>query len=116
AQAPEVEALAAALAEKYKDSKLGTPNALAKKLTPLDGMEREEARKKLLAVTGGDNATAERLLPFYGIIRRDLRGLPVVIMPGELYVTESPLRKNTGTHYTPRSLAEQIVEGALEPL
>src|SRR5690606_24629234 len=83
---------------------------------PAGGMDREEARKKLLAVTGGDSATAERLLPFYGIIRADLRGLPVVIMPGELYVTESPLRKNTGTHYTPRSLAEEIVEGALEPL
>ena len=46
---------------------------------------------------------AERLLPFYGIIRADLRGLPVVILPGALYVTESALRKNTGTHYTPRS-------------
>src|SRR5690606_19398155 len=116
AQAPDLEALAATLAEQYRDSKLGTPKALAKKLAPLEGMDREEARKKLLAVTGGDSATAERLLPFYGIIRADLRGLPVVIMPGELYVTESPLRKNTGTHYTPRSLAEQIVEGALEPL
>ena len=33
-----------------------------------------------------------------------------------LFVTESPLRKNTGTHYTPRFLAEEVVEGALEPL
>ena len=79
-------------------------------------MEREEARKKLLAVTGGDYQLAERLLPFVGIIRNDLRGLPVVILPGALYVTESALRKNTGTHYTPRFLAEEVVEGALEPL
>ena len=35
---------------------------------------------------------------------------------GTLYVTESPLRRFTGTHYTPRFLAEQVVEGALEPL
>jgi hypothetical protein len=40
----------------------------------------------------------------------------VVILAGALYVTESKLRRNSGTHYTPRFLAEQVVEGALEPL
>src|SRR5690606_4284133 len=109
-------ALGALLAEKYKDSKIGSAAALAKKLIPLEGTEREEARKKLLAVTGGDYRWAEQLLPFVGIIREDLRGLPLVILPGALYVTESALRRNTGTHYTPRFLAEQVVEGALEPL
>src|SRR5262249_15444304 len=43
-------------------------------------------------------------------------GLPVVIRNGALYVTESKLRRNTGTHYTPRFLAEQVANGALEPL
>ena len=33
-----------------------------------------------------------------------------------MYVTQSPLRRFTGTHYTPRDLAERVVEGALEPL
>ncbi|MEV4621205.1 type IIL restriction-modification enzyme MmeI [Asanoa sp. NPDC049573] len=108
--------LAKALAEKYKDSNIGSVAALTKKLAPLDGVEREEARKKLLAVTGGDFPLSERLLPFIGIVREDLRGLPVVILPGALYVTESALRRNTGTHYTPRFLAEEVVEGALEPL
>ncbi|WP_307827685.1 Eco57I restriction-modification methylase domain-containing protein [Planomonospora sp. ID82291] len=75
-----------------------------------------EATRRLLAVTGGDADLARRLLPFFGVIREDLQGLPVVILPGALYVTESPLRKNTGTHYTPRDLAEKVVEGALEPL
>jgi hypothetical protein len=56
------------------------------------------------------------LVPFAGILRTDLRGLPMVFMQDSLYVTESRLRKNTGTHYTPRFLAEQVVEGALEPL
>src|SRR5690606_30350103 len=50
------------------------------------------------------------------IIRADLRGLPMVILPGALYVTESRLRKNTGTYYTPRELAEEVAVGALEPL
>src|SRR5690606_34218739 len=88
----------------------------AKRLATMEATEQEEARKKLLAVTGGNYPLAERLLPFGGIIREDLRGLPVVILPGALYVTESALRRNTGTHYTPRFLAEQVVEGALEPL
>ncbi|MET7373439.1 Eco57I restriction-modification methylase domain-containing protein [Micromonospora arida] len=112
----DVPELAKALAEKYKDSKIGSVAALTKKLGPLDGVEREEARKRLLAVTGGDYPLSERLLPFAGVIRDDLRGLPVVILPGALFVTESALRRNTGTHYTPRKLAEEVVAGALEPL
>ncbi|RZU75501.1 hypothetical protein EV384_4045 [Micromonospora kangleipakensis] len=115
-QVDDVPALAKALAEKYKDSKIGSVAALTKRLASLDGPEREEARKKLLAVTGGDYPLSERLLPFVGIIREDLRGLPVAILPGALFVTESALRKNTGTHYTPRKLAQDVVEGALEPL
>jgi hypothetical protein len=39
-----------------------------------------------------------------------------VILPGAVYVTESKLRRSTGTHYTPRFLAEEVVEGAPEPL
>ncbi|MGH3719390.1 MAG: Eco57I restriction-modification methylase domain-containing protein [Pseudonocardiaceae bacterium] len=114
ARCSDVPALAATIADEYKDSKIGSAKALAKKLAPLVGAE--EGRKKLLAVVRGDYPLAERLLPFYGLIRTDLRGLPVVVMPGELYVTESPLRKNSGTHYTPRSLAVEIVDGALQPL
>jgi hypothetical protein len=112
----DVPALASALADKYKDSKIGSPAALQKRLVPLAGLDREEARKRLLAVTRGDYPLAERLLPFAELIRTDLRGLPIVVLSGGLYVTESSLRKTTGTHYTPRSLAEQVVEGALEPL
>jgi hypothetical protein len=116
ARESDVDGLAAALAERYKGSGIGSKAALAKRLAPLEGSEREEARKRLLAVTAGDYALAERLLPFVGIIRDDLLGLPTVILPGALFVTESSLRKTTGTHYTPRELAEEVVEGALEPL
>lgn len=108
--------LAARLAEKYKSSGIGTVKALEKALAPIGPGEREEVRKKYLAVTDRDYELAERLLPFHGIIRTDLRDLPVVILESALYVTESQLRKNTGTHYTPRKLAEEVVEHALEPL
>lgn len=108
--------MAATLAERYKASGIGSVRALDKRLAPLAPVEQADARKKLLAVTGGDYPLSERLLPLYGIIRRDLRDLPVVILPGALYVTESALRRNTGTHYTPRFLAEEVVKHALEPL
>jgi hypothetical protein len=112
---PTIAALAAHLADVYKDSGIGSPRALATKLAPLTADEKAQAEARLYAVTR-DHDLVQRLLPFYRIIRHDLRGDPVVILPGALYVTESALRASTGTHYTPRFLAEQVAEGALEPL
>jgi hypothetical protein len=108
--------LAKSIHEKWKDPKPpATAGQLEKKLAPLGTEESAEARRRLNAVTK-DAALTERLLPFVGILRDDLRGLPTVIPNGALYVTESSLRKNTGTHYTPRFLAEEVVLHALEPL
>lgn len=78
--------------------------------------EHHEERERLLRAAGADEALVERLLPIFGLIRRDLRGLPVLIRPGGLYVTVSPRRRLSGTHYTPRELAERVVVGALEAL
>lgn len=116
ASSGDIPTFAKAMAEAYKDHKIGSAKGLERALKPQSGTAKEDARRKLLAACSGDAALTERLLPFYGVIRQDLRELPVVIMPGQLYVTDSPLRKNTGTHYTPRDLAEEVVEGALEPL
>lgn len=111
-----VKALAKAIHEKWKDPKPpATAGQLEKRLAPLGAEDAAEARRRLNAVTK-DPALTERLLPFVGILRDDLRGLPTVIPNGALYVTESSLRKNTGTHYTPRFLAEEVVLHALEPL
>jgi hypothetical protein len=122
AEAPlgEIEALGhvdlpSKLTDRYKDSGIGSVRALTAKLARLAGDEKAQAESRLYAVVK-DHALVQRLLPYYGIIRRDLRGDPVVILPGQLYVTESALRASTGTHYTPRFLAEQVAEGALEPL
>ncbi|MGH3785208.1 MAG: DNA methyltransferase, partial [Pseudonocardiaceae bacterium] len=54
--------------------------------------------------------------PFIGIIRRDLRNRPLVVVPGGVLVIETPSRATAGAHYTPRSLAEEVVRYALEPL
>ncbi|MFF3904606.1 Eco57I restriction-modification methylase domain-containing protein [Streptomyces sp. NPDC001848] len=108
--------LAKAIHDRWKDPKPpATAGQLEKKLAPLSAEAAAEARRRLNAVTK-DPALTERLLPFIGILRDDLRGLPTVIPNGALYVTESSLRKNTGTHYTPRFLAEEVVLHALEPL
>ncbi len=108
--------LAQALVTKYQAAKLGSTSAVAKRIVVLGGPERAEAMRLLLAATGSDWEIAERLLPFFGLIRRDLRGIPVVIMPGSLYVALSAGRKNSGAHYTPRDLAERVARDALEPL
>ncbi|MER8037830.1 Eco57I restriction-modification methylase domain-containing protein [Streptomyces hydrogenans] len=117
AQAREPKALAKKIREQWKEPKQpASESALAKALGPFkDAEEQAEARRLLQAVTR-DAALTERLMPFFRIIRRDLRELPVVIHSGALFVTESALRKNTGTHYTPRFLAEDVVRHALEPL
>jgi len=40
----------------------------------------------------------------------------VVVLEGALLVKETPSRKNAGAYYTPKSLAEDVVKYALEPL
>src|SRR5439155_413825 len=92
-----------------------TQSSLAKRLAPPPGPARNEALRLLLAATA-DRELSERLLPFAGILRHDLRGLPVVVPTDSLYVGASRNRANTGTHYTPPELADEVVRGALDPL
>ncbi|WP_306359203.1 Eco57I restriction-modification methylase domain-containing protein [Nocardia sp. CC227C] len=123
----ELEALAAAnpdpatLAEEIvawaKDSqpaaKLPTKTALAKAIRTTG--EIEDAENAVRNATS-DEALRERLRPFIGIIRRDLRNRPFVVAEGGVIVVETPSRSSAGAHYTPRSLAEEVVKHALEPL
>ena len=84
-------------------------------LTKALAAEDPDAERALLAVTR-DEGLRGRLRPWIGIIRKDLRGRPVVIQRGGLVVTETSSRRDAGAHYTPRSLAEEVVQHALEPL
>ena len=106
-------AIIAWLKEHQPGAKPPSPKALAKALTAGDTLP--DADRALLAVTR-DEALRADLRPWIGVIRRDLRGRPVVIQQGGLVVTETPSRRNAGAHYTPRSLAEEVVRYALEPL
>jgi len=87
--------------------------ALAKAIR--DSAKVEDAERALRAVTA-DAGLRDRLRPFIGIIRRDLRNRPLVVVPGGVMVIETPSRATAGAHYTPRSLAEDVVKYALEPL
>ena len=70
----------------------------------------------LHAACDNDAELTERVRPLRGLLRRDLRGLPTVFPAGSLVITQVGDRRATGTHYTPRKLAEEIVKYTLEPL
>ena len=106
-------AIVAWLKKHQPGAKPPTPKALAKDLGAGDALP--DADRALLAVTR-DEELRGKLRPWIGIIRKDLRGRPVVIQRGGLVVTETPSRRDAGAHYTPRSLAEEVVKYALEPL
>jgi hypothetical protein len=78
------------------------------------GTDPERFRALRRAVPDPD--LADRILPAVGLLRYDDLGRPAVFPPGSRYVTRSHRRAATGTHYTPRSLAEEVAEGALQPL
>lgn len=73
-------------------------------------------RARLRVACGHDDDTVARVLPFWGLIRSDLRGLPVVLLPGSQFVTQTSTRRNMGAQYTTKALAEEVVQYALEPL
>ncbi|MBL3668429.1 SAM-dependent DNA methyltransferase [Streptomyces sp. M2CJ-2] len=77
--------------------------------------EVEDAERALRAITT-DEALRDRLRPLIGIVRRDLRNRPFVVEPGGVLLVETPSRATAGAHYTPRKLAEEVVQHALEPL
>jgi hypothetical protein len=59
---------------------------------------------------------ATRLQPLACLVRRDERDRPAITLTGGRFVAPSTRRAATGAHYTPRSLAEEVVQHALEPL
>ncbi|HMQ33885.1 MAG TPA: hypothetical protein PKD53_24350, partial [Chloroflexaceae bacterium] len=88
-------------------------SALRKALaTPPDAWRAAQLR----AACGNDEALYARVLPFAGLVRDDDYGRPTVIPAGSVYVTAGAERRATGTHYTPRSLTEPLVQHTLEPL
>ncbi|HEY0150555.1 MAG TPA: DNA methyltransferase [Longimicrobium sp.] len=78
---------------------------------------RDENRVRLLrSAAENQPAVFERILPHLAVLRDDERSLPVVFLPGMLYVTATTARRDSGTAYTTRDLANEVAEHTLQPL
>ncbi|MGB1252182.1 MAG: Eco57I restriction-modification methylase domain-containing protein [Candidatus Promineifilaceae bacterium] len=99
---------------KFMKDATGRTAARIKKLRaePLSDLRRG----RMLSACGGDEALLARVERWAGLMRDDSRKVPIVILPDEVYVTAGATRRQTGSHYTPRSLTEPIVQHTLEPL
>lgn len=71
---------------------------------------------RLLAACHGDTALRDRIKPFGHLVRTDPWGYPLVYSAGAFIVTTGSDRRETGTHYTPKSLTEAIVAETLTPI
>ncbi|WP_445518330.1 Eco57I restriction-modification methylase domain-containing protein [Streptomyces sp. NEAU-174] len=82
----------------------------------LDASDAGAVTADLDAACDNDEALAARVAPFARLVRDDLRGQPMVFPAKSVVMVRSGDRRNTGTHYTPKVLAEEIVEHTLAPL
>ncbi len=76
----------------------------------------DQAASRFRTVCHGNEELWQRIEPFAGLVRTDTFGYPAVVVSGSVYVTAGTDRRSSGTHYTPRSLTEPIVQYTLEPL
>lgn len=71
---------------------------------------------RLLTVCRGDIGLRDRILPYAALLRTDPWGYPLVHHSGAFVVVLGADRRESGTHYTPKSLTEKIVEETLTPV
>lgn len=71
---------------------------------------------RLLTVCRGDIGLRDRILPYASLLRTDPWGYPLVHHKGAFVVVLGADRRESGTHYTPKSLTEKIVEETLTPV
>ena len=82
----------------------------------LDAELADDERARLRAACGNDDGLLDRVAPYHALLRDDLRGDPLVFLAGSLFVTQALDRRASGTYYTPRTLAEEVVRHALDPV
>jgi len=71
---------------------------------------------RLLTVCRGDVDLRDRILRYAPLLRTDPWGYPLVHHKGAFVVMLGADRRESGTHYTPKSLTEKIVEETLTPV
>lgn len=82
----------------------------------LEKDEDDSIFRRLIHACGGDEKLAGLLSPYVNLFDEDSWGTFLVYRAGSFAVVRGSDRRDTGTHYTPRSLAENIVEKTLEPV
>jgi len=97
------------LVERSKRSQSAIEKELTAEVEP-----QQSAR--LLSACRGDVKLRNRLEPYVRLLRTDPWGYPLVHPKGAFVVVLGADRRETGTHYTPKSLTERIVEETLTPL
>lgn len=102
-------AVEALLRERTGSSATRVTNDLARKTD-------DAAADRLLTACHGDQTLRDRIRPFLRFLRMDRWGYPLVYPEGTFMVTAGADRRETGTHYTPKSLTEAIVKETLEPV
>lgn len=100
----------------YTDQPSAKPSSEAAIAKAIDAAADPGIVSALTQAVGDDPDLRDRVKPWLGLVRLDLRNRPFVVLEGALLVKETPSRKNAGAHYTPKSLAEDVVKYALEPL
>lgn len=101
--------LAKLLQERSGSSASRVRNDLAK---PVD----DNLADRLLTACQGDTKLRDRVKPYAHLLRTDPWGYPLVYPAGAFIVTTGSDRRETGTHYTPKSLTEAIVIETLTPV
>ena len=91
------------------DTKNQVEKLLAKAVDP-------SLRARLIQACQGDQTLAARIEPFANLVRLDLRDRPLVFLQGAVYVTETGSRRDSGTAYTTKELADEVAEHALASL
>jgi len=99
---------------KFLKDETGKSDSALKKSLNIELDKHDAARFRTACQS--DDALWKRVEPLAGLVRQDNFGYPVVIPKGSVFVTAGTDRRSSGTHYTPRSLTEPIVQYTLEPL
>jgi len=94
----------------------GAPTSWDETVRLLDTAPEADSTRLLRAACDNDEALTARLLPYARLLRPNLRGLPTVFPAGSMYVTQTGAKRDSGTAYTTKELADEVVEHALAPL
>lgn len=101
-----------ALADWLHDRTGRSRSALRKALEPIAPLDD----RRLEVACAGTAGLRERVAPYGSLLRDDWFGYPMVIHDRGVFVTTGTDRRSSGTHYTPPTLTEPIVQHALEPV